>query len=105
MTIASKRPPRSRSRSHAYRFDRAGAALPLIAVTLIFLFVSAVIGVDIARMHVVRSELRTATDAAARAGVEAIGRTESREDAIQACLLYTSPSPRDRTRSRMPSSA
>ena len=28
------------------------------------------------------------------------------EDALQnACLLYTSPSPRDRTRSRMPSSA
>ena len=24
---------------------------------------------------------------------------------VQACLLYTSPSPRDRTRSRMPSSA
>ena len=27
------------------------------------------------------------------------------EDAYKACLLYTSPSPRDRTRSRMPSSA
>ena len=27
------------------------------------------------------------------------------QDAINACLLYTSPSPRDRTRSRMPSSA
>ena len=26
-------------------------------------------------------------------------------DSIKACLLYTSPSPRDRTRSRMPSSA
>ena len=26
-------------------------------------------------------------------------------DLLQACLLYTSPSPRDRTRSRMPSSA
>ena len=26
-------------------------------------------------------------------------------DQVQACLLYTSPSPRDRTRSRMPSSA
>ena len=26
-------------------------------------------------------------------------------DAVDACLLYTSPSPRDRTRSRMPSSA
>ena len=30
--------------------------------------------------------------------------TEPRDDA-QRCLLYTSPSPRDRTRSRMPSSA
>ena len=27
------------------------------------------------------------------------------EDNIHTCLLYTSPSPRDRTRSRMPSSA
>ena len=26
-------------------------------------------------------------------------------DSSQSCLLYTSPSPRDRTRSRMPSSA
>ena len=26
-------------------------------------------------------------------------------DEMQSCLLYTSPSPRDRTRSRMPSSA
>ena len=26
-------------------------------------------------------------------------------DTLEACLLYTSPSPRDRTRSRMPSSA
>ena len=26
-------------------------------------------------------------------------------DAVGGCLLYTSPSPRDRTRSRMPSSA
>ena len=27
------------------------------------------------------------------------------EDEVNACLLYTSPSPRDRTRTRMPSSA
>ena len=27
------------------------------------------------------------------------------DDALKDCLLYTSPSPRDRTRSRMPSSA
>ena len=29
----------------------------------------------------------------------------SQFDGVQTCLLYTSPSPRDRTRSRMPSSA
>ena len=29
----------------------------------------------------------------------------ARKDIIKICLLYTSPSPRDRTRSRMPSSA
>ena len=86
MTTPFKSPSRPRSRSHTYRFDRQGAALPLIAVLLVFLFVAAVIGIDVARMHVVRSELRTATDAAARAGVEAIGRTESRADAVQAAL-------------------
>ena len=32
--------------------------------------------------------------------------TENKQlHAVQICLLYTSPSPRDRTRSRMPSSA
>ena len=30
---------------------------------------------------------------------------DSHPDSILSCLLYTSPSPRDRTRSRMPSSA
>ena len=39
--------------------------------------------------------------AATRSGDEAIGIT----DQAMTCLLYTSPSPRDRTRSRMPSSA
>ena len=68
------------------RHDRAGAALPIIATLMILLFVSAVIGIDVARMHVVRSELRTATDAAARAAVEALGRTESEADAIDAAL-------------------
>ena len=30
---------------------------------------------------------------------------QQRVDHVKVCLLYTSPSPRDRTRSRMPSSA
>ena len=33
------------------------------------------------------------------------GRQQSRYKGHRGCLLYTSPSPRDRTRSRMPSSA
>ena len=32
-------------------------------------------------------------------------RMELKDDEFFTCLLYTSPSPRDRTRSRMPSSA
>ena len=34
-----------------------------------------------------------------------VGNMFRRESLINGCLLYTSPSPRDRTRSRMPSSA
>ena len=75
-----------RCHSLHHRNNRAGAMLPLIAVLLAFLFVSAVIAVDISRIHVVRSELRTATDAAARAGVEALGRGGSEADAINAAL-------------------
>lgn len=66
--------------------DRQGAMLPLIAVAIVILFVAAVFAIDVARIHVVRSELRTATDAAARAAVESLGRTESEADAIQAAL-------------------
>ena len=33
------------------------------------------------------------------------GDTEDDDVSVRGCLLYTSPSPRDRTRSRMPSSA
>src|SRR5665811_21610 len=34
-----------------------------------------------------------------------ISRPAQRAEEVRSCLLYTSPSPRDRTRSRMPSSA
>lgn len=68
------------------RNSRCGAVLPLIAVCMVILFCSVVLGIDIARMHLVRSELRTATDAAARAGAEALGRLESREAAVNAAI-------------------
>ena len=43
--------------------------------------------------------------AAAYESVELRGWTLMVNRQLKACLLYTSPSPRDRTRSRMPSSA
>ena len=44
-------------------------------------------------------------DAARSDAVVAAGEEIERADLDDPCLLYTSPSPRDRTRSRMPSSA
>ena len=38
-------------------------------------------------------------------GVTKLAKTDVMETLVDICLLYTSPSPRDRTRSRMPSSA
>ena len=40
-----------------------------------------------------------------RMGMTHIRLAKASEDVLEGCLLYTSPSPRDRTRSRMPSSA
>ena len=34
-----------------------------------------------------------------------VAKDATKAEIVAACLLYTSPSPRDRTRSRMPSSA
>lgn len=67
-------------------YDRRGAMLPLVAVVIVILFVAASLAIDIARIHVTRSELRTATDAAARAAVEALGREQSTDAALQAAL-------------------
>jgi len=58
--------------------------LILVAVVIIILVVAAALSLDIARIHVTRSELRTATDAAARAGAEALGRLQDRRAAIRA---------------------
>lgn len=70
----------------AHQHDRPGAMLPILAVVMVILFVACVLSIDIARIHVTRSELRTATDAAARAAVEALGREQSEAAAIDAAL-------------------
>jgi len=66
--------------------QRDGAMLPFIAVVIVILFVTAAFAIDVARIHVTRSELRTATDAAAKAGVEALGREQSTAAAVDAAL-------------------
>jgi uncharacterized protein YegL/Flp pilus assembly protein TadG len=59
------------------RRQRKGAMLVLIAVTLVVFIAMTVFAIDIALMHLVRTELRTSTDAAARAASEALIRTQS----------------------------
>ena len=48
---------------------------------------------------------RQTTDGAGFEPIALLGFQEGENLFLQGCLLYTSPSPRDRTRSRMPSSA
>ncbi len=68
------------------RRQRDGAMLPIIAVVIVILFIAASLAVDIARMHVTRSELRTATDAAARAASESLAREQDPQAAIDAAI-------------------
>ena len=104
----------------AKRSNRQGAVLPLFAILLPMLLIFCGFAINLAYMQVVSTEMKIATDCAAHAGGRAMsvsqedgtGKTlqERRDLAIEAgidkaCLLYTSPSPRDRQKSRMPSSA
>lgn len=54
---------------------RRGAMLILVALLLIVFLGTAALSVDVAYMHLTQTQLRAATDAAARAGGEALGRT------------------------------
>ncbi|MGI9517006.1 MAG: VWA domain-containing protein [Pirellulaceae bacterium] len=74
------------SPSHRLTSQRRGAMMVLISVLLIILFVAAAFAIDVAYMHATRAELRTATDAAARAASEALGRLQDTEAAIQAAM-------------------
>lgn len=65
---------------------RTGGILPFIAVSIVLLLVAAAFSIDIAMMHVTRSELRTATDAAAKAAMESLGREQNASAAIDAAL-------------------
>ncbi len=66
--------------------DRKGAMLVLIALVMIIFIIAAAFSVDVAYMHMVRAELRTATDAAARAGAETLSRTQDTDAAVAAAI-------------------
>lgn len=68
--------------------DRKGSSLALIAIMLSVFAIMAAITIDFAYMGLVQTELRIATDAAAKAGVEALSRTENVSSARQAAVEY-----------------
>ncbi len=70
------------------RTSRRGAAHVLIAAMLFAFIVTAAMTVDFAYMQLIRTELRTATDAAAKAGTEALARTEDVNQAKAAAVAY-----------------
>ena len=68
------------------RTKRTGAALVLVIAVLVVTLVMAAYSIDVAYMQLVRTELRAATDAAARAGAEALSREDSTEAAVTAAI-------------------
>lgn len=61
---------------------RDGSMLVLLAFAMVIFMVSAALAIDIARIHLARTELRTSTDAAAKAAAEALSRTQDVNAAV-----------------------
>ncbi len=70
------------SSSKRSRQQRRGAMLVLIAVMMIGFMVAVAFSVDVAHMHLARTELRTATDAASKAAAARLSETLSENLAI-----------------------
>lgn len=75
------------------RTARKGAMLVLVAVTVIILLIAVAFSVDVAFMQLTRTQLRTSTDAAARAATEALSREQSVTSAIAAARNAASLNP------------
>ena len=71
-----------RKRLQRHGNHRRGAMLLLVAVTLIIFIVAMVFSIDVAYMQLVRSQLRAAADAAAKAGAQALSSEQSDQAAI-----------------------
>lgn len=80
---------RGAKQSHGAVCRRGASAILIISMLFTFVIVAAVT-VDYAYMQMVRTELRVATDAAAKAGAEALARTENSQQAINQAVHYAS---------------
>ncbi|MFN5197614.1 MAG: vWA domain-containing protein [Planctomyces sp.] len=70
--------------------DRRGAAHALIASMLVAFGITIAFSIDYAYMQLIRTELRTATDAAAKAGAENLARTRDPDQAVAAAVQFAS---------------
>jgi Ca-activated chloride channel homolog len=75
MTKTSKNTTGLRNRAHRLR-NRQGAMLVLVAASLVIFLVCLVFSVDIAFMHLARTELRTTVDAAARSAAKVLSEAQ-----------------------------
>jgi Flp pilus assembly protein TadG len=82
MTIM--RDPHTNTKKRHLVRRRRGAMVVLVLILLVALLASAALSVDVAYMHLSRTQLRASTDAAARAGAEAVNRTGDADLARQA---------------------
>lgn len=64
------------------RQNRRGAMLILILLLLVGFMVTVALSIDIAQMNLARTQLRTATDAAAKAAAQTLARTQDIDQAI-----------------------
>src|SRR5687768_16936629 len=76
---------RSRQAGHE---SRRGVVMIFMVAGIEMLLAMVMFGVDVANMQLVRAELRAASDAAAKAGAEALLRTQSKTEAVKAAMAF-----------------
>ena len=74
-------PPTVPQRHHRRGLRRRGALIYLVAALIVLLMAAVAFSVDVAYMQLVRTQLRSANDLAARAGAEALDRTNNADTA------------------------
>jgi Ca-activated chloride channel homolog len=67
---------------------RRGAVMVFMVAGIVMLLAMVMISVDVASMQLARTELRAATDAAAKAGAESLLRTQDKTKAVDAALAF-----------------